>query len=491
MANIRLQEIIVATKEKSKEINKLEKEGLVKKIAPRLYTSNIDEAPEKTVRRNWYRLLSELYPDAFLSHRSALEKMPTPGGHIYLTHSYTDNINLPGLSIHFQKGHTAIDPDDTLFFGNLKSSGLARAYLENLERSRKSGEESKTLTREQLEEKIELFLRVKGEDALNQVRERARDLATLLGMEKEWMSLNRLISDMLGTGLSKNLKSPVAKARVLGEPVDPDRLELFESLYEELITKEYPDYTEKNKTIQSYQNFAFFESYFSNYIEGTEFTVDEAKQIITTSTPIAARDEDSHDVLGTYQIVSNRQEMSLQPKNADDLLRLLKERHAILLSSRKSKSPGEFKDHNNRAGNTEFVDWKLVPGTLKKGYDWYSLLQHPYSKAAYMMFLISEVHPFLDGNGRIARVMMNVEMGAKGFSKIIIPTVYREEYMGSLKKMTKQRRGDAYIRMLLKAWEFSSHIYGGNLDEMEGYLSKSNAFLTYKEGHLKMIPREG
>jgi Fic family protein len=489
MANTRLQEIIVTTKEKSKEITKLEKEGLIKKIAPRIFTSNIEEDPEKTIRRNWYRLLSELYPEAFLSHRSALEKIPTKAGHIYLTHSYTDNISLPGLIIHFQKGHPAIDPDDTLFFGNLKSSGLARAYLENLETSRKSGEESKTLTREQLEEKIDAFLRMKGEKALNNVRDRARELAPILGMGKEWTLLNRLITDMLGTGYSKNLKSSVAKARVLGEPVDPDRLQLLESLYEELIAREYPDYTEKNITIQSYQNFAFFESYFSNYIEGTEFTVDEAKEIITTSTPLPARDEDSHDVLGTYQIVSNRKEMAEQPKNADDFLRLMKEKHAVLLSSRTSKNPGEFKDRNNRAGNTEFVDWQLVPGTLKKGYEWYSLLKHPFSKAAYMMFMISEVHPFLDGNGRIARVMMNAELGAKGFSKIIIPTVYREDYMGSLKKLTKQRTGDAYIRMLLKAWEFSSNIYGDNLDEMEAYLSKSNAFLTYKEGYMKIIPR--
>ncbi len=166
----------------------------------------------------------------------------------------------------------------------------------------------------------------------------------------------------------------------------------------------------------------------------------------------------------------------------------MKERHAVLLSSRTSKKPGEFKDRNNRAGSTEFVDWELVPGTLKKGYEWYSLLQHPFSRAAYIMFMISEVHPFLDGNGRIARIMMNVELGAKGFSKIIIPTVYREDYMGSLKKLTKQRSGDAYIRMLLKSWEFSSQVYGENLDVMEDFLSKSNAFLTYKEGHLKLIP---
>lgn len=482
----RLQEIIIGSKERSKEIGKWEKQGLLRKIAPRVYTSSLEEAPEKIIRRNWYRLVSDLFPDAFLSHRSALERMPTPEGHLYLTRSYKGLVELPGLTLHFSKGPEPLE-DDTLFFGNLKASGLSRAYLENLQRSKGSGEESKTLNREQLEEKIEGFLRVKGEQALNEVRDRAKVIAPALEMEKELAELNQLITDLLGTGLSKRLVSPIARARVLGEPVDPDRIQLFESVYEELAKKEYPDYPDPNKTIRSYQNFAFFESYFSNYIEGTEFTVEEAKQIITTSTPLPARDEDSHDVLGTYQIVSNRQEMSIVPATPDDLLRLLRERHAILLQARKTKNPGEFKDKNNRAGTTEFVDKELVPGTLKKGFDWYSLLQHPFAKAAYMMFMISEVHPFLDGNGRMARVMMNAELSVKGMAKIIIPTVYREDYMGALKKLTKQRDADAYIRMLQRAWEFSSNIYNEDLDAMEEYLVSCNAFLTHKEGYLKII----
>jgi Fic family protein len=484
----RLKEIIIGTKEKSKEIGKLEDQGLLRKIAPRVYTSSLEEASEKVVRRNWYRLVSDLFPDAFLSHRSALERIPTAEGHLYLTHSYKGKVELPGLILHFIKGPDPLE-DDLPFFGNLRASGLARAYLENLQRTKGSGEASKALSREQLEEKMEAFLRVKGEDALNQVRGRAKKIAALLNMEKELIQLNQLITDLLGTGLSKNLVSPVARSRVLGEPIDPDRIQLFESLYEELVKRDYPDYADKNRSIQSYQNFAFFEGYFSNYIEGTEFTVDEAKQIITTATPIPARDEDSHDILGTYQIVSNRPEMSIQPTSPDDLLKLLRQRHAVLLSARKSKNPGEFKDKNNRAGDTEFVEMKLVPGTLKKGYEWYSLLQHPFAKAAFMMFLISEVHPFLDGNGRIARVMMNAEFSSKALSKIIIPTVYREDYMGAIKKLTKKRESEAYIRMLLHAWEFSSHVYDNNLNGMEEYLKNCNSFLTHKEGYLKIIPK--
>ena len=65
-----------------------------------------------------------------------------------------------------------------------------------------------------------------------------------------------------------------------------------------------------------------------------------------------------------------------------------------------------------------------------------------------MMFMIIEVHPFLDVNGRIARIMMNAELDTKGLSNIIIPIVYREDYTGSLKKLTKLRDRDAYISML-------------------------------------------
>jgi hypothetical protein len=489
MAINRLQEILIGSTERSKEIRKLEKQGLIRKIAPRIYSSNLEELPERIIRRNWYRLISDLFPDALLSHRSALERMPTADGHVYLTRSFKGLAELPGLTLHFLKGPAPLE-DDTPFFGNLKVSSLPRAYLENLQRTKTTGGASKTLSRAQLEEKIEAFLRVNGEADLNSIKDRAREIATQLDMPKEWAELNQLITDLLGTGLSNNLVSPVAKARVLGEPMDPDRIQLFESLYEQLVKEEFPQYPDKNASQSSYQNFAFFESYFSNFIEGTEFTVDEAKQIITTDTPIPARDEDSHDVLGTYHIVSNRREMATLPQTPDHFLQLLKERHAILIRARPQKKPGEFKDRNNRAGTTEFVDWQLVPGTLKKGFEWYSLLQHPFAKAAYMMFLVSEVHPFLDGNGRIARVMMNAELNAKALSKIIIPTVYRDDYMGALKKLTKQRDGSAYIRMLSKAWEFSRNIYDDSLDKMEAYLSKCNAFLTHKEGYLKIIPQE-
>ncbi len=269
--------------------------------------------------------------------------------------------------------------------------------------------------------------------------------------------MNKIIGSLLSTKPSKILKSGIALLRAAGLPYDKNRIELFEILFNYLHNKEFKDRPENNLSINSFRNFAFFEAYFSNYIEGTVFGVAEAKQIIDTGIPLSARDDDSHDVLGTYQIVSDRKTMKIIPADETELLRILTSRHKILLSSRESKHPGEFKSKNNRAGNTHFVDFKLVRGTLIRGFQYHKAITNSFARAAYMMFLVSEVHPFNDGNGRIARVMMNSELVSLNQCKIIIPTVYREDYLLTLKKLTNQKDQFHMLRCYQKPINFVHH----------------------------------
>ena len=81
--------------------------------------------------------------------------------------------------------------------------------------------------------------------------------------------------------------------------------------------------------------------------------------------------------------------------------------------------------------------------------------------------------------------MMNAELSSKGFVKIIIPTVFREDYMGALRKLTRQQIADPFIRMMLRAYEFSSTLKQESLDEMEQYLISCDAFKEPKEAKLK------
>ena len=156
----------------------------------------------------------------------------------------------------------------------------------------------------------------------------------------------------------------------------------------------------------------FFEAYFSNFIEGTEFAVDEAADIVFKGYIPKARPEDAHDVLGTWRVVSDQNEMSRLPGSSTELIALLKSRHARIMEGRPDKGPGRFKSEPNRAGSTTFVTPELVEGTLAKGFEIYRGLTSPLHRAIFMMFLISEVHPFADGNGRVARIMMNAELVA-------------------------------------------------------------------------------
>jgi len=483
---LHLQEILFATSDlaESKQLSKLIKQGVVRKIATKIYSSNFVDTPEVIIRRNLFMVLGRLYPKAVISHRSAFEFAPTKSGHIFLTYSYTKNILLPGVTVHLLEGNGGLEKD-VPFIEGLFASQRERAFLENMQVSRKGGEESKALPRKEIEDKLEQFIRVNGENAINALRDSARELSKLLKMEPEFDKLNNIIGALLSTRSSDVLTSPLAAARAFGFPYDPNRIELFNSLYASLLKMEFKPLPDKNLSDKAYRNFAFFESYFSNYIEGTRFEVDEAKNIIDTNKPMPARNDDSHDVLGTYYIVSNYKEMSITPKSSEELIEILRYRHRVMLASRKNKMPGEFKDKNNFAGDTAFVDFNLVKGTLIKGFDYYNTLSSPFAKAVFMMFMTSEIHPFLDGNGRISRVMMNAELSKAGESKIIIPNVFREDYLLALRKLSRQGEPEIFIKAMLRVHNFSSMINGADFNVMREFLNSANAFSDSTDAVLK------
>jgi Fic family protein len=457
------------------KISKMLKEKHIRKISPRIYTTNMEEGTSTIIKRNILEVLGNLYPGAVLSHRSAFEFKPTSTNQIFVTYSYTKKIKLPGVTINFLQGKTPLIGDNKIF-GELYASSKERAFLENMQITKKIGPDSKTLSIIQIEEKLDDILVTNGVDELNKVRDKAKEVSQILQMDREFVELNKIIGALLTTKPSKLLKSKIAIARAAGLPYDKNRIELFESLFTFLHNKEFKNIHEKDLSLNAFRNFAFFEAYFSNFIEGTVFEVEEAKEIIDSGIPLPSRSNDSHDVLGTYQIVSDKTELSRTFNDVDAFLSTLQLWHKTLLFARTDKKPGQFKERNNRAGDTYFVDYKLVRGTLTRGFEYYKALENPFARAAYIMFLVSEVHPFDDGNGRIARVMMNSELVKGKLCKIIIPAVFRDDYILTIKKLTNQKEPAQYIQMLTKAHQFSSHLNFDLYDDFYNYLKSHNAF---------------
>ena len=144
--------------------------------------------------------------------------------------------------------------------------------------------------------------------------------------------------------------------------------------------------------------------------------------------------------------------------------------------------PGEFKDAPNRAGATHFVLPDLVSGTLEQGFSLYHSLESPFARAVYMMFLVAEVHPFADGNGRVARVMMNAELVTAGEERIVIPTVFRNNYLAALRALSRtDRRPQPLIDMLNYAQRWTLAVGWTSLQETERELEACHAFLDPDE----------
>ncbi|MBL6989721.1 MAG: Fic family protein [Bacteriovoracaceae bacterium] len=466
---------------KQKQMSILKKQKLIRKIGPRLYTSLPKKEVAKATRKHWSEILSNLFPNAFLTHRSALEYKPSQKGVIYLTANTQRDVNYPGLIFKFMKGPKVLE-SDVDFIKNLKVSSFERALLENLSIV-KSRKEVKTLPRKFIEDKLELYLHHKGEKELNLIRDKALTISKKIGLKKEFDRLNSIIGALLNTHDINILKSAKSKARALSVPYDADSIVRLEVLFSELKTYPLNPLPKSWKNPEHWRNKAFIESYFSNYIEGTTFEIEEAEEIIFDKIISKQRPKDAHDIYGTFEIVSDPNQMLITPVNADNLISILKNRHKTLMAKRPEALPGKFKLKPNRAGNTHFVHPDLLTGTLLKGFDYYKVLDKGLARSIFMMFLITEIHPFADGNGRVARIMMNAELVSQNLSTIIIPNVYREDYLGTLRAMTRRERPGPLIKMLILAQKFS-HLDFSNYPKILKYIEEHNWFAESKEAKI-------
>ncbi len=476
-------ETFVSNSETTNLASKAVRAGKLRKLASRLYSRDLKSPPETIVRQNLWPIIAGYFPDALIADRTALEGAPAKDGSVFLvSQDGQSDVVLPGFTLRPRRGAPA-SAADLPFMGVLRLSSPARALLDNFAASRSRGLASRTLSRKEIEKHLDNLLRHSGEDELNRLRDEARRLAPAVGREKQFVALNKMIGALLSTQ-DDHLRTSSARARQKGMPFDPARLELFEMLRAELHRT--PPQT-RLAAPNDGTTLPFFEAYFSNFIEGTEFAVDEAVDIVFKNKIPNARPQDAHDILGTYRIVSDTAGMANLASSFSEFERLLKRRHAEIMQARPEKGPGQYKTEPNRSGATMFVAPELVRGTLDQGFKAYRSLSTPFQRAVFMAFLISEVHPFTDGNGRISRIMMNAELVAAGEQRIIIPTIYRENYLSALRSISNRNSAEPIIRTLDFAQRFSLAINWTKFKSADTDLKSANAFMASNEAEERGI----
>ncbi|MDD2764923.1 MAG: Fic family protein [Opitutaceae bacterium] len=467
----------------SNKISRAVTANKARKIAPKVYTDDLTTPIEDIVRRHRLEIVAHFYPGAVISHRSAIETNVSPRGKLHLTlpGAAQPKRILPGLEIRIWNGPAAQPDDIQTSFGTgmgLYTASQPRALLENMQIARaRADDETKTLSQEELDRWIDRQIRVFGPAWLDQTLSQAETVAQRLGWNREYGELTALVTAFKSASSPIHLVTDVAQARARGTPFDPERMTLFGLLHARLAVESFRALP--RMPAEEVDNRAFWEAYFSNYIEGTKFTVEEAHAIVYN--PTAAKDinrkrpHDAHDIAETHRLIIDPNISVELPKSADSFIELIKRRHARMMSSRLDVAPGVFKALPNSVGSHTFVLPAMVEETLRRGLPAVYNLPTATARAFYMLFLVSEVHPFNDGNGRISRLCMNAELEAAGQARLIIPTSFRTDYLGVLGALSLRSDPDPFVAFAHKMIGINGQIPFGSFEKSHEHFKKTGA----------------
>ncbi|MFN7056882.1 Fic family protein [Hyphomonas sp.] len=148
-------------------------------------------------------------------------------------------------------------------------------------------------------------------------------------------------------------------------------------------------------------------------------------------------------------------------------LRLLKEMHGILLSSGRgsTKQPGEFRRSQNWIGGTRPGNALFVPPPPQHVLDLMSNLEAflhetdsglpPLIKAGLAHVQFETIHPFLDGNGRLGRLLITLYLCEQGIldEPLLYLSLYlkshRATYYALLQEVREQGRWETWLEFFL------------------------------------------
>jgi hypothetical protein len=463
--------------------------GKLIKVHDGIYVEPGISPVEQVLAARWAEILARVAYGAVLTGRSAMKSMvwrePSAGGGLpvgWIWATRADiatpkRLSLPGLEIRVVPGPGPL-PGDIPFLGVYLPSP-ARKLLDNLKPSRSRDGPSRTAGREAVELEVERLLRTEHEDGLNQIRRDAGRLAPMMDAETELSTLNDIVGAVLGTREAKLASSAVAARRRRISPYDPECMNRLRVLAETMASAALPARPDPHLAPDIRANTSFIEAYFTNYIEGTRFLVDKAARIVFQGDDPDGRPADGRDVTQTFSQVANLQPDMSMAGTFEEFVDEIRERNHLLLDARPEKEPGRFKVDANRAGNTVFVLPEYVVGTLREGFAMMRGIENDFARALFAHTLLVMVHPFNDGNGRVSRIMMNKTLVSSGQSRIVVPTIFRTDYINGLRALTApdSPRATPLIRAMMRCQDVTSRIAHPSLERTVDIWASCHAFL--------------
>jgi Fic family protein len=211
--------------------------------------------------------------------------------------------------------------------------------------------------------------------------------------------------------------------------------------------------------LQSYFNLAY--TYESNRIEGNTLSLQETNLVVNEGITIGGKTLQEHlEAINHQEAIHFIEQLvvNLQTFNKSVLLQL----HQLILMGIDTKNAGVFRTVEVRiSGSKHLPPSPLLLNDLMDGYfEFYELnkrTMHPVLLAAEMHERLVTIHPFIDGNGRTARLVMNLVLRQNGYTLVNIKgnLKNRLKYYQALEQVQLNHEHTEFYKLILSSAEKS------------------------------------
>lgn len=174
--------------------------------------------------------------------------------------------------------------------------------------------------------------------------------------------------------------------------------------------------------------------YNSNAIEGNTLTLKETDIILQYGVTVKGKSLKEHEEVKGQKYAINFLKEIIK-RNEPLSLRLIREFHSLVLND-DIENRGKFKQSNNEilGAGFETTPYYLVEEKLTELIDKYNSnkVDGLVTKVSYFHADFEKIHPFIDGNGRTGRLLLNLELMKNGYPITVIRNEEREEYYTAL-----------------------------------------------------------
>ncbi len=204
-------------------------------------------------------------------------------------------------------------------------------------------------------------------------------------------------------------------------------------------------------------------TYTSNAIEGNTLTRQETALIVEKGITVEGKSVQEHlEAINHAEAFTYIQELAKQKKRNELKLQDILDIHRMILKKIDDADAGRLRNTAVRiSGSTTILPNPLkVPDLMGEFIQWLqTTTDNPIQVASDAHFKLVTIHPFVDGNGRTARLLMNFILIQAGFPPAIIKKEERSRYLTSLEMGQTKGQLDSYYELLNDSINRSLDIY--------------------------------